>query len=905
MGVGARPGLIGRVTEVVALDRLRAAGGAAALLVGEPGTGKTALVEEAVFRAGDCQVLFGRADPDEGAPAFWPWLRLLESADGDLSPALLSLVDEGESAAVARFRAIRATVDALRAAATAGPLMLVLEDLHWADPASLALLSTLCREIASSGILVLATSRPPGPDLPEAEVLTLGAWDIAVVGAYLRAYAGGPVHATWPEVVHRLGGGNPLFTRELTRLLAVQNRLAYPAGDIDLPDGLRRLVGRRTAVLSLATRQLLAVASALGSEIDVTVLARATGPLPASALADAVEAGILVDDPWKPQALRFAHDLVRQALYQDLPREERIRAHARIADALSGAATPGTGASGEIVAAGVIPSGAGAAEIARHRMRAAVDDAARRVAVEACVAAAEAAGRGLDHGEAMHWYGRALELAPGDVELLLGRAEAAYRDGRLDVALADARAVVDAGDPRGAYVIRGLSGPIARPLQRLCEDALDLDPGPAARAQVLAQYAFLLTENSSAERAGPVSREAMTLAEASGEPAALAAAIHARHAVLDPIGDVGETDRLASRICDLSQTGRRPDAELWGRNWQIDCALVTGDRAGFEAGRDRLADLAGRLGWPVAHWHRLRAEATAALIDGRFADAANASAEARDLAARSQDESAPFLWLVFASALAWHTGDTAHWPADLAGMQARSAGIPIAMAQIGRLAREADDRTVGESCLAQLTLVLPGLPSDSRRTYIQLVTGEIALWLGDLDTVRDCYRRTAGYAGRFANSTTVSHGAIDRILGEFAAGLGEMPAAEEHLAAAVQMEERLGSPPFLAQARIAYARVVSKRDDRAARRLGEQALVTARRLGMPALATEATALGRDPLTVRERQIAGLVADGLANRVIAERLVLSERTIETHVRNLLGKLGLASRAELRADPQYRH
>ncbi|MFD3585388.1 ATP-binding protein [Streptomyces sp. NPDC058683] len=890
---------------MVTLDRLRAAGGAAVLLVGEAGIGKTALVEEAVSRAGDCRVLFGRADPDEGAPAFWPWLRLLESAVGGLSPALLSLVDEGESATVARFRAIHATVGALRNAAAAGPLMLVLEDLHWADQASLALLGALCREIAGSGIFVLATSRPPGPDLPEAEVLTLGAWDVGAVGAYLRVYAGGPVHGTWSEVVHRLGGGSPLYTRELVRLLAAQDRLAYPAGDIDLPDGLRRLVGRRTAGLSAVTRQLLAVASALGSEIDVTVLARATGPLPPSALADAVEAGILIDDPWTPQALRFAHDLVRQALYQDLPRDERIGAHARIADVLSGAAAPGTGSRGEIVAAGVVAGGAGAAEIARHRIRAAADDASRRVAVGACVAAAEAAGRGLDHEEAVHWYGRALELAPGDVELLLGRAEAAYRDGRLDVALADGRAAVDAGDPRGAYVIRGLGGPIARPLQRLCEDALDLDPGPAARAQVLAQYAYLLTENSSAERAGPVSREAMVLAEASGDPAALVAAINARHAVLDPIVDVAETERLAGRICDLSQASRRPDAELWGRNWQIDCALVTGDRTAFEVGRAQLADLAERLGRPVAHWHRLRADATAALLDGRFADAAGAAAEARDLAARSQDASAPFLWLVFAGALAWHTGDAAHRPADLAGMQARSAGSPIAMVQIGRLARESGDRSVGESCLARLRVVLPSLPADSRRGYIQLVTGEIALWLGDLDTVRDCYRRTAGYSGRFANSATVCHGAIDRILGEFAAGLGEMHAAEEHLAAAVRLEERLGSPPFLAQARVAYARVVGKRDHRAARRLAEQALATARRLGMPTVAAEATALGRDPLTAREREIAGLVADGLANRVIAERLVLSERTVETHVRNLLGKLGLASRAELRADPQYRY
>src|SRR4051795_13750216 len=112
-------GLIGRVADVAALDRLRAGRGAAALLVGEAGIGKTTVVEEAVARAaaaGDT-VLTGRADPDEGAPAFWPWLRLLDSDVDGLSPALLTLADKGESAAAARFRAIRDVLSALAAAA--------------------------------------------------------------------------------------------------------------------------------------------------------------------------------------------------------------------------------------------------------------------------------------------------------------------------------------------------------------------------------------------------------------------------------------------------------------------------------------------------------------------------------------------------------------------------------------------------------------------------------------------------------------------------------------------------------------------------------------------------------------------------------------------------------------------
>src|SRR4051794_40105581 len=123
--------LVGRVAEVVALDRLRAGAergaGAVALLTGEAGIGKTAVVEEAVARAAAAgsAVLAGRADPDEGAPAFWPWLRLLDSDVDGLSPALLALADAGESAAAARFRAIRDVLAALHDAASRTPLVLV------------------------------------------------------------------------------------------------------------------------------------------------------------------------------------------------------------------------------------------------------------------------------------------------------------------------------------------------------------------------------------------------------------------------------------------------------------------------------------------------------------------------------------------------------------------------------------------------------------------------------------------------------------------------------------------------------------------------------------------------------------------------------------------------------------
>ncbi|GAA0511033.1 helix-turn-helix transcriptional regulator [Paractinoplanes deccanensis] len=877
--------LIGRVAEVVALDRLRAGAergeGAVVLVTGDAGMGKTALVEEAVSRAGAAgpAVLVGRADPDEGAPAFWPWTRLLESSGGLLPPGLLALADEGGSVAAARFRAIRRTVEALL---RVGPAVLVLEDLHWADEASLALLAALAREIGRARLLVIGTSRS-ALDLPGAEVLALEPWDVDAVGACLAGEAGGKAHGTWAAEVHRLGGGNPLYTRELARLLSREGRLARPAGDVRLPAGLRRLVARRTAQLSPACRDMLGVAAACGAEIDVTVLGRAAGQSRDAVVAEAVAAGVLVDDPWVPARVRFVHELVRQALYDGLGRDERIRAHGGLADALTET------------------RGGSLAEIARHRVRAAVDPGSRERAVEACVAAAREATRGLDHREAVHWYGRALENAPGDAALRLERAAAAYRDGRLDVALADCAAVVDEVGAPAALVIRGVAGPLTPALMRLCERALEHGLSDPDRAQVLAQYAFLLAEEQDPAAARRISAEAMALAAASGRPDALVAAIHARHEVLDPVVDAGEVLELAERSCALAGPGGRPDAELWGRVWLLDARLMRGELAEYDAETARLAGLADRLGWPVARWHLLRARAARELVAGRLATARECAEQARDLGARSQDETAYYLYLAFLCGLSAHTGDYA-WADPLAFDREE---IPIAVAQCGLIAKGLGDGDTVAVCLRRLRTALPRLPADARRLFVVVTTGELAAWTGDLDLVRECYARALPHAGIYLNSMSSCEGALDRILGVMAGALGDAGAAERHLAGAVAMEERIGAPSFAVLARVAYARQVRDTDPRLSRKLASEALTGARALGMPAIAAEAAELARDDLTAREREVAALVAEGLSNRAVAQRLFLSERTVETHVRNALAKLGLSRRTDLRGASQYRH
>jgi DNA-binding CsgD family transcriptional regulator len=459
--------------------------------------------------------------------------------------------------------------------------------------------------------------------------------------------------------------------------------------------------------------------------------------------------------------------------------------------------------------------------------------------------------------------------------------------------------VVDRVGAPAALVVRGFGGPLGPALLRLCERALEHDLDDGDRAMVLAQYAFLLAEDRDPARAERISREAMALATASGRPDAMVAAIHARHETIDPAGAIDEVLDLARRSCELAGPSGQPDAELWGRTWRLDACLAQGDLAEFDAETNRLAALADRLGWPVSRWHLLRARAARALLAGRLGPARELAAEARDLATRTQDASGPYLYYAFLGGLASLNGDYS-W-ADSFDFGDEMA---IGTAQMGLAAMERGNREGALTALRKLRNVVPRLPADGRRPFVTVAVGEMAAWLGDHELAADCYTRMLPRAGLFLNSMSGCRGAIDRSLGTIAAALGH-PSAERHLAEAVAMEERIGAPAFLAQAQIAYARILRTTDPRRSRELASAALTTARTLGMPIVAAAATELAKDDLTAREREIAALVADGLSNRAVAERLVLSERTVETHVRNILGKLGVTNRAELRAGSQYRH
>lgn len=909
--MGAR--LVGRDAPLAALEELRRSAlsgvGAVALLTGEAGVGKSALVEAVVARAG-MPVLAGRAVTDEGAPAFWPWSRALAQGRSlGLDPATLEVRAAGDNPASARFRAVEETVTALRAAAEPAGLLVVLEDLQWADEASVRLLGRLATEIAQTRLLVLATVRDPDPgrtpgdaldDLAEAStVRTFGLTPLTP--AEVADYLGPSAHRSWAAQLHRLSGGNPLYLRELARLVGPAGATG-PTASPDLPVELRRLVARRLVQLSPDCRTLVAACAVAGEEVDAA-LARSLAADADALLAEAVAAGVLVDDPLRPASLRFSHDLVRRATYADLPRAERIAWHRRIADALADRGRPG--------------------EVATHRVRAAVEPAERQAAAEACVAAGADAIRRFDPGAATDWYGLALELWDGRperrAEILLARAEAAFVEGRFASALDDCGAAMDAAPDRpdvvaaAAVVVRGYyNDPTVLALCERAEAVLG-DEDSGRHAEVLAQRAFVLAQSGRIDEADAVSRRAMEMAERSGDPTALVGAVHARHQVAGAPDGVTERLALGTRMIELAGAVGRFDTAMWGHLWRIDAAYQLGQLGVVDNEMTALAVLTERRGGPLARWHLLRARAARAAVVGQFGEAVRLAGEARDVAAGMEDYSGIGMYWALVTSFVPFVGAPDGVDAQIAILANHpSADMAITTASTAYALAAVEQRDAAAEWFARFRRHLDGLPRDLLWMPCVALGGEAAAMLGDVEATRRCYDLLLPYAGYHLQTVTAIHGAVPRSLGVMAHALGDVAAAERHLSDAVVMEDRTGALPSAALARYEYARVLAGRgapgDRDRALAAAERSLAASRRLGLTRVAALAGRLadeltgvrgGAGTLTAREREIAGMLADGLANRAIAEKLVLSERTVETHVRNLLAKLGLANRTQVAA------
>ena len=325
-------------------------------------------------------VLWGRCWEGEGAPAFWPWVQIVRAYVEAVDPAVLRQ-DMGAGAAdiaqvvpavhdrlpdlpipppvepeAARFRLFDSLAGFLRAAAGRRPLLLVLDDLHWADAPSLALLRFLGRELEGAGLLVVGIYRHTEVDRGHPLVATLadltrgqhhrrlrlGGLDQREVASFVALVTGVAPSPALASAVHRQTDGNPFFVTEVVRLLASQDRLDHAETDLPalaagLPEGVRAVVAERLGRLSDGCQGVLEVAAVLGRDFQLPALEPATGLDPArllELLEEAETARVVAAVPGGLGRWRFAHALVQEVLYEGLPAARRIRLHGRVGEAL-------------------------------------------------------------------------------------------------------------------------------------------------------------------------------------------------------------------------------------------------------------------------------------------------------------------------------------------------------------------------------------------------------------------------------------------------------------------------------------------------------------------------------------------------------------------------------------------
>ncbi len=378
----ARGVFVGREQE---LDRLRSAfdqtlsgAGRVVMVVGEPGIGKTRTVMEVETHARmrGAQVLWGRAHEASGAPAYWPWVQALRSHiatsdEGQLRSELGSgasevarivsdvrerLPDLPEPAAVtdpesAQFRLFDAVTAFLRNASTNAPLVVVFEDLHWADRPTLLLLQHLAREIARSRLLVVGTYRDADLDRQHPLSATLAEMNREQlfervflrgltrdeVDTYVRQTANTEPSRAVLDRVYEETEGNPFFLSQVVALMAQQGTLtATSLSDVALPEGVVQALGQRLDRLSGQCNELLSIAAVSGREFGHESLAAATEHDDDTLLRLIEEAldGRVIEETSMAGEYRFTHALMQETLLGELSTARRVAMHARIAESL-------------------------------------------------------------------------------------------------------------------------------------------------------------------------------------------------------------------------------------------------------------------------------------------------------------------------------------------------------------------------------------------------------------------------------------------------------------------------------------------------------------------------------------------------------------------------------------------
>lgn len=979
MTEGRSDAFVGREAELARLgallDRARSGAGRLALVSGDPGIGKTRTTSEFLRRQDrdGLWIVTGRCYEELGLPPYHPWVAaarsILSACDRDtveelfepVASAIGPLVDDlseyfpdvthatpGADIETPRSRLFDAFATLFRRMSRTKPVVVFLDNLHWADEPSLRLLEVVVAASQASRVLIVGTYREVELNRrhPLSETLNRVAGESTtrlrlqgLDSTEVEKYLAGIGASVPPAVAVAIGeqtGGNPFFIGEIARYLIESGYLASAeAADgplaIRIPEGVREVIGRRLGRLSDGCNEALDLASVLGRSFVLRELIdlceRADGPDRASLLAfidEALEANVIEEVPGAGGGLEFSHALIRETIYDEINLPRRLRLHAC--------------ARRTIEALYPYDLDEHAAQLAHHSHQASPIDGAGE-AVAYALRAGRAAARMAAYEEEVGCYRRALEcLDPKNTE---DRAHACS----LSLALGDAYRKLGHGTPalkcfqRAATIAEELHDPEryaeaalgveatrwrtalpGEPSMALLKNALDAIPETDSplRARLLGSLARASSYTVGGAGAAPWVAEAIEMARRIEDPWVLCCVLDDGVVTLRRHPDRAETRleycreqlRLAER---LGNPVRAAEAHSTLRSE----LLESGNIDEFDRMRSRYQTLVDELREPHYTYQAAFVRAMRALLAGRFGEVERLARAAFEIGRGIEHADADGVLAMQMFTLYRETGRLPEVEVLLTAVlndRGRSTlwgpGLALLYLELGRLD---EARTTFEA------LADDGFERISRdELWLTSVAflAEVAAGLDDAAAAARLLGAMRPHAGKVIafGPTVVCYGPVDYYLGLLCATTGQAEEAERFLEAAIALAGVLGAPSWSARARFRLARLLHARGrdgDRVVELL-ESVASTTGDLEMERLSAEVAEFRKtigvrrtrrrgDPFTLTDRELEVLrhMADGKSNREIAEALFVSHATVSTHVRHILGKTGTRNRTEAAA------
>ena len=866
-----------------------------ALLGGEPGIGKTRLAVELAGQIRDSGgiVLAGRCDEDLGVP-YQPFVealrhyvtcaaeRRLGRYAGDLVrllpelPELIAGLPEPlrSDPETERYRLFDALVAWLADVCAEAPVLLVLDDLHWAAKPTLLLLRHVLRSPEPLRLLMVGTYRDsevgrghPLSDLlaelrrdGEVERLAISGLDAAGVTAFIEAAAGHSLddeeEQALPRVVWRETEGHPFFVAEVLRHLSESRAIEHQdgrwvlradLGELLIPEGVRDVVGRRLAHLDKSTNELLAVAAVVGLEFEAAVVERAGGVGEdelLGALDEATGARLLVEVPGP--RYRFSHALVRATLYDELTGARRVALHRRVAQAIE--SLHGRALDDHLPA------------LAHHWARAAAPAADSLRAIDYATRAGDRAVSQLAPDEAVSYYRQALELVdvaesePAEglqLRLLIALGEAQRQAGdpaHRETLLSAARLAADKGDAaalaRAALantraIFSSTVGEVDEDRVAAIEAALDAigDDAPT-RARLLAALGqeIIFAGDRERERRMRLVDESLAIARSSGDNSTLA------QVLLQNFYTISFPDTLEQRLAytvELLRLAEHLEDPVITARALMYRARSLGESGNLEAGDaclDRAERLAEELGQPTLQWLVGHLRTVRTILAGDLEEGERRVHAWFELGQATGQRDAGVFLAAHLFLVRFDQGRLAELEESLAERVAAAPGLPMLHAYLALLLCEVERSDEARLHYEPLAVENFALPRDSTWILAIPLCAAVCAGLGDRARAPMLFNMLQSYADQFVFTAGGSLGAVAYYLAILASTSGDFDEAERRFGDAAATHERIGAPTWLARTRLEWARMLIARgspgDAERARQLVGQALTTARELGL-------------------------------------------------------------------------